>query len=211
MQFETFGEGKKVRYIACGDSGALGTGASSPNGAYAARIARALSTQYTVSYVNIAANGIKIKGFISGQLPLVIAAHPDIVVLSLGINDTFYMRSQNYILKNMRAVLRAFEEQSKAHIFVASLPDITGAVFFPRWYVRWFNRRAYLINAELKKLETKQVRIVDIYTIDWSSAGGRGKIFAADGLHLNDRGHEKLASIFLEHIQNCAILKRSDA
>lgn len=210
MIFKTFGTGHALRYVACGDSGTAGTGASSSEKSYAHLIASELSKNNTVSYANSSTNGALTKNFILRQLPQILSVDPDIIVLSIGINDAFYLYSCRKIIKNIKLVLRELEEKTHAKIFMASLPDITGAQFFPYLYILFFNRRARLINAELKKLENGRTKVVDIYTIDWSSTGGREKIFAADGLHLNNRGHEKLARIFLEHMQGCAILKRSN-
>jgi lysophospholipase L1-like esterase len=189
-----------VRYVACGDSGAAGAGASRHTLSYAYRIADALREEREVDYKNIAVNGTKTNGFIAQQLPVVVAADPDIVVLSIGINDMFYMRPRRYVVKNLRFIFNELTKKTHADIFMASLPDMTGAKFFPRLYIWLFNWRARRFNAALKNLEGGRVHVVDIYTIDWSDVGGRRNIFARDGLHLNDIGHEKLTQAFLKNI-----------
>lgn len=190
--------GSVLRYVACGDSGAVGTGASVKKNAYAYRIADALRMEHAIFYKNTAVNGEKTRNFIRQQLPAVIAANPDIVVLSIGINDMFYMRSQRYVLKNLRFIFSELRQKTRAQIFMASMPDITGAQFFPLPYVLFFNWRAQKINAALKAFEDKRVHVVDIYNIDWTDIGGREHIFARDGLHLHDIGHKEIARTFLK-------------
>ena len=82
-----FGEGKKLRYIAAGDSLAIGVGASSVENTFTHKIAEALGENYGVIYKNVAVRGAKTNDVIENQLPEIISFNPDIVVMTVGGND----------------------------------------------------------------------------------------------------------------------------
>ena len=95
-----FGQGEELRYIAAGDSIALGLGASSVENTFTYRVAESLGEKNKVVYKNIAIKGMRTKDFIEEQLPEIIAFGPDIVVITIGGNDATRLKSRESILDN---------------------------------------------------------------------------------------------------------------
>lgn len=167
-----------------GDSYTLGTGASDPSHRWSTRICEGRGWQE----VNPSMNGI---GFVNNRERLradlpgqVIAAEPDIVIVTMGLNDVFsYDRAGTAIHDQIRRDFARLKE---------ALPDARFVVVEPFWYteerpdsletiIGWVEQEADLIGADHISGASRWIQ-------------GRAGEMASDGLHPNDAGYDLLTA-----------------
>ncbi|WP_438354046.1 SGNH/GDSL hydrolase family protein [Microbacterium sp. CJ88] len=171
------GDGPIVAFY--GDSYTLGTGASDPSKRWSTRI----SAERGWREVNPSVNGL---GFVNHRdarhdLPgEVIAAHPDIVFVTMGLNDAFsYDRAADEIHQQIGADLTRLHD---------ALPDARFIVVEPFWYtavrppaleqiIAWVREGAASIGADYIPGASSWIQ-------------GRDGEMASDGLHPNDSGYD---------------------
>jgi lysophospholipase L1-like esterase len=122
-----FGIGSAMRYIAAGDSTAVGEGASSVEKTYPYKVAEYLGTKHTVEYKNVAVGGAKTQDIIDHELTAIIAYNPDIITISIGANDVTHLRSNSSISENYKTIVNELTakhcrySESQLGIFTASV------------------------------------------------------------------------------------------
>lgn len=178
---ESFPGGDTVAFY--GDSYTLGTGASDP----ALRWSSIVAAERGWNEVNPSVNGL---GFVNNRdaggpdlVEQVIAAKPDIVFVTMGLNDNFSMPGRAADIQ--AAITEDFSTLK------AELPKARFVVVEPFWYtderpesveqiIGWVREAASVINAD--------------YIPDASRwLEGRPELMASDGLHPNDAGYEVMA------------------
>lgn len=167
-----------------GDSYTLGTGASAPEQRWSTRIAEARGW----NEVNPSVNGL---GFINnrrtfgeGDLPSqVIAADPDIVFITMGLNDNF---SFDRAGAEIEAQIGADFARLKSE-----LPDAQFIVVEPFWYT---DTRPESVGTIIGWVEAAAADIGAEYIPGASRwLEGHPELMAADGLHPNDAGYAEMA------------------
>jgi lysophospholipase L1-like esterase len=181
------GDGPLVAFY--GDSYTLGTGASSPDRRWSSLI----SADRGWREFNPSVNGL---GFVNnrpatgaGDLPdLIIAERPDIVFVTMGLNDNFsYDRGAGRIHSAIVDDLGRLR---------AALPDARFVVVEPFWYtgdrpdsvdtiIGWVRDEAAAIGAEWIPGASRW--------LDGHYAGSPDSWMAADGLHPDDTGYARMA------------------
>ncbi len=170
-----------------GDSYTLGTGASGPAERWSTRI----STERGWNEFNPSVNGL---GFInnrsafgegSGDLPdQIIAEEPDIVFVTMGLNDNFSFTSR---ADDIEAQIAEDLDRLKT-----ALPDARFIVVEPFWYtdtrpesvdtiIGWVERAASDIDADYIPGASRWIE-------------GHPEWMAADGLHPNDTGYDAMTT-----------------
>ena len=183
------GDGPVVAFY--GDSYTLGTGASSP----AKRWSSIVSEERGWREVNPSVNGL---GFVnnrsafgegSGDLPdLVIAAEPDIVFVTMGLNDNF-----SFTTRADRIREQITTDLTRLH---DALPDARFVVVEPFWYteerpesvetiIGWVKAAASDIDADYIPGASRW--------LDGHYAGSDDSWMASDGLHPDDTGYARMA------------------
>ncbi|RUR01782.1 SGNH/GDSL hydrolase family protein [Labedella endophytica] len=183
------GDGPVVAFY--GDSYTLGTGASDPS----ARWSTVIAQQHGWREVNPSVNGL---GFVnargafgegSGDLPdLIIAADPDIVFVTMGLNDNFrYDSSADLIREQISADLTRLND---------ALPDARVIVVEPFWYTE---DRPESVSTIIGWVEAAAADIDADYIpgasrwLDGHYAGSDDSWMASDGLHPDDTGYAHMA------------------
>jgi len=169
-----------------GDSYTLGTGASDP----AKRWSTLISEERGWREFNPSVNGL---GFVnhrdrfgddSGDLPsLIIAEQPDIVFVTMGLNDAFsFDRAADQIHAQIDDDLRRLKD---------ALPDARFIVVEPFWYT---DDRPEAIETIIEWV-AEAAADIDADTIPGAShwIEGHPEWMAADGLHPNDEGYAEMA------------------
>ena len=159
----TIGAGAPLRYIAAGDSTAVGEGASSVEKTYTYRLADFLAQKYLVDYHNMAVVGDKTSDLVQNQLPAIIAFNPDIVTISVGANDINHWVASDQILANYKTIIATLTTKTTAKIYITDIPGLQNAKILPFWYRSWIDWRAKKLNLELLALETDRVKFIDIH------------------------------------------------
>ena len=168
-----------------GDSYTLGTGASDPS----KRWSTIISADRGWNEVNPSVNGL---GFVNNRdlLPpdgdlvdLVIASDPDIVFVTMGLNDNFSMPARS---DEVHAAIVADFTALRA-----ALPDARIIVVEPFWYT---DERPQSLET-ISSWVADEARGIGADRIDGAShwIEGHPEWMAADGLHPNDEGYAEMA------------------
>ncbi|SKC46834.1 SGNH/GDSL hydrolase family protein [Plantibacter cousiniae (nom. nud.)] len=178
------GDGPLVAFY--GDSYTLGTGASDP----ANRWSTVVSEERGWREFNPSVNGL---GFVnnrdrfgdgSGDLPsLIIAEQPDIVFVTMGLNDAFsFDDAADRIREQITTDLQRLRD---------ALPEARFIVVEPFWYT---DERPQSIETIIGWV-ADAAREIDADTIPGAShwIEGHPEWMAADGLHPNDEGYAEMA------------------
>lgn len=167
-----------------GDSYTLGTGASSPD----RRWSTIISEQRGWNEVNPSVNGLGFinnrRAFGDGDLPsMVIAADPDIVFITMGLNDNFSYDSR---AKEIKAQIT--DDLTRLE---TALPDARFIVVEPFWYTDERPRSVDMISSWVDSAAVG----IGADTIPGASRWieGHPEWMASDGLHPNDDGYAEMA------------------
>ena len=172
----------RTRVAFYGDSYTLGTGASG----FDKRWSTIISTERNWNEYNPSVNGL---GFVRNRVPendlpsQVIGSEPDIVFITLGLNDNFAF---DYAADEIRAAITADFTTLKA-----GLPDARFIVVEPFWYtdsrpgsvetiIGWVKAAAAAIDADYIPGASHWIE-------------GHPEWMAEDGLHPNDDGYAEMA------------------
>ncbi|CAO1649724.1 SGNH/GDSL hydrolase family protein [Salinibacterium sp. NG22] len=174
-----------VRVAFYGDSYTLGTGASASEN----RWSTVISQQRGWSEFNPSENGL---GFINnrstfgdGDLPsLIIADAPDIVIVTMGLNDNFSFDAR---ASDIRTQISADFDR-----LTTALPDARFIVVEPFWYT---DERPESVETIIGWVEAAASDIGADYIPGASHwIEGHPEWMASDGLHPNDEGYAALAT-----------------
>lgn len=176
-------DGPRVAFY--GDSYTYGTGASAEE----KRWSTILSEQRGWSEFNPSVSGL---GFVrnrtifgEGDLPsFIIADNPDIVIVTMGLNDNFTFHSQS---DELRANITGDFDR-----LTTELPDARLIVVEPFWYK---DERPASVDVIISWVHDAAAAVGADYIPDASYwLAGHPEWMASDGLHPNDAGHAAIAS-----------------
>lgn len=196
-----FGVGSSLRYIAAGDSTAVGEGASSVETTYPYLLLSELSKNNTVTYKNVGVSGAKTQDVIDKQLEHIISFNPDVVTLSVGANDSTHLWSRKTTLTNIQKIIADITSNTHATVYVAVVPNFKGGWLLPWAYIQLLEFRNNGLNKSITALESERVKIVNVHDFGWEKFSSMRDIYAADGFHPNDAGYQNWANAFLSRIQ----------
>jgi lysophospholipase L1-like esterase len=180
-------------YAAIGDSFTEGVGDELPDGrvrGWADLVAIGLAATSTspVGYANLAIRGRLLGPIVDQQLDAAIALAPALMSINGGGNDI--MRPRVSIETITDQLERAVDKAAGAgiHVLLASGANPTKHLPLGSFIEARGNRLADAIRARLPK---ENVTFVD----NWADAElGESRFWSHDKLHLNSRGHERVAS-----------------
>jgi acyl-CoA thioesterase-1 len=197
----TFGHGPKLKYIAAGDSTAVGVGASAVEKTYTYRVASYLATGHSVDYKNIGVAGSQTQDVLDKQLAQIVDYQPVVITISIGANDLNHLTSSKKILANYKQIISTLTEKTNAKIYITDIPGLINAQLLPSWYRYLLDKKAVKLNQQLLKLETGRVKFVNIHDFGWSNYQDIQVTFAADQFHPNDEGYNNWTNAFLDRIK----------
>lgn len=196
-----FGSGPTVRYIAAGDSTAVGEGASSVEQTYTYQLVKELSKTNEVTHSNVAVRGAKTQDVINKQLSQIIEFSPDVVTISIGANDNTHLVSSDSIYENYQEMIERLLSETKAKIYITNIPNFTGATLLPRVAVAVLEHRSKSLNPKLLALENapgnERIKIINIHDFGWDKFPDRSVTYSFDYFHPSDVGYKNWADAFL--------------
>jgi lysophospholipase L1-like esterase len=184
-------------YVALGDSLTAGRGDEGRDGrpiGWAQRLADVLSVRTTVRcrLINLAVDGATVGQVLAKQLPAVAACQPDLVSVTVGMND---IRVRGFDELSFKADLGQLLESlaaTQATLLTCTLPDITAIM---------------ALSPDLAEVARDRLRLAsDIIREQAQSYGARcldawampdvadPDLYAPDRVHLNSRGHQLMAA-----------------
>ena len=149
--------------------------------------------------INTGFGGSKASDLLYYLDELVLDFNPSKVIIYEGDNDISSGHKINFILKNIKSIIKKIQEKNKyvQIILISAKPSI----------MRWDLRRKYIqLNKKYKNLALKNnnIHYADIWSQMIDSGELKTDIFIEDGLHLNLKGYKIWEKVLRP------ILKRTD-
>jgi len=184
-------------YVAIGDSLTAGRGDEGRDGrpiGWAQRLADILSVRTTerCSLTNLAVDGAGVHEVLSKQLPAVAARKPDLVSVTVGIND---IRRRDFDELSFKADLgQLFEALAaiQATLLTCTLPDLTVIMSLSQELHEVVRERMRLASDIIRE----QAESYGAVCLDaWSLPGVTDPdLYGPDRLHPNSKGHQFIAA-----------------
>jgi lysophospholipase L1-like esterase len=190
------------RYVALGDSLTAGRGDVGADGrpvGWARRLSEILSdrTGVACAVTNLAVDGATVRRVLEQQLPQVNGTRPDLVSITVGMND---IRGPQFNPADFRAELgRLFDAVAAmgATILTCTLPDIAHVVELPAEHVEIAR---YRLGEASDIIRDQSARRGAVCLDTWAMRDlvASPELFTADRLHPNASGHRRLAAAFAD-------------
>ena len=184
-------------YVAIGDSLTAGRGDEGRDGrpiGWAQRLADILSVRTTerCSFTNLAVDGATVHDVLSKQLPAVAARKPDLVSVTVGVND---IRRREFDELTFKADLGQLFEAlaaTQATLLTSTLPDLT-AIMSLSPEVHEIVRERMRLASDIIREQAESYGAVCLDA--WSLPGVTDlDLYGPDRLHPNSRGHQFIAA-----------------
>jgi lysophospholipase L1-like esterase len=190
-------------YVALGDSMTAGTGDTGRDGrpvGWAQRLADILSVRTGVrcKLTNLATDGATVAKVLAEQLPAATAAQPDLLSVTVGMND---IRARGFDELTFKAGLGQLLEAlaaTKASVLTCTLPDLTAIMTLSADTAELARDRTRLASDIIRE----QADSYGALCLDaWSLPGITDPdLYCADRVHPNSRGHQLIAAAFADKL-----------
>jgi len=184
-------------YVALGDSLTAGRGDEGRDGrpvGWAQRLADILSVRTTVRcrLINLAVDGATVGQVLAKQLPGVSACRPDLVSVTVGMND---IRSRGFDEMGFKAGLGQLLEAlaaTQATLLTCTLPDLAAVLQLSPELTDMVRERTRLASAIIRE----QAKSYGALCLDaWAMpAAADPDLYGPDRIHPNARGHQFIAA-----------------
>ena len=194
------GTGKRVVWL--GDSTAAGVGASSSAGALPSQVADGLAAPEVAV---LAVSGARVGDVLADQVPKVAALRPDLVLISVGANDTIHLTGRGAFRHTYEKVVRALP--AGVPVVLLGVPDMGAIPRFAQPLRAVSGWRGRNLDAEVRRVAAEAGAVyADI-------AGPTGpsfrrhpdRYFAADDFHPSDAGYGLWADAVLKVLRNFSL------
>lgn len=186
------------RFVAVGDSCTEGIDDPHPDGTgyrgWADMVAEHLASQLPgLRYANLAVRGRRLDQIHAEQVPTAVDLKPDLVSVFGGANDVLQASTWDAgrTVASLRAAVRAVHGQATVVMF--TLPEM-------RWSPGGSRLRARIDVVNDAVLATAKEFGAIVVDVRDNPATGDRRYFAADRLHLGERGHQLLAAHVLSEL-----------
>lgn len=201
--FNEVDSGENLIYAALGDSLTSGMGLNKYENSFPYLLAKDLFLDgKKVSLKNFSYPGYRTDDLIENLLDQAIASNPQIITLLIGVNDIHGFYSQEKFKKNYQFILDRLTKETKAKIYVISLPYIGDDVF-----VAPFNYYSSQRTAEFNEIIKELARVHNIKYIDIAEPtktifSQDKSYYATDEFHPSAAGHALWEKIIFNDIKN---------
>jgi lysophospholipase L1-like esterase len=186
---------RQTTLVALGASDAFGVGTDDPDRQNWPRV---LSEELggPIHLVNLGMPGATLAQAEQIELPVALAAHPDIVVVWLAVNDFADGVSLDTYTAQLTSLLQTLHTRTSARVYVGNLPDLSLLPYFDSVNPTTLQTMVGQWNAAIASICAAQgTHLVDIGSA-WSQLADHPEYIASDGLHPSTIGAQKLADLF---------------
>jgi lysophospholipase L1-like esterase len=190
-----------AEFVAVGDSLTAGRDDIGEGGVrigWARRLAEMLSQRTGVpcALTNLAADGASVSAVLERQLPSVTPRRPDLVSLTVGMND---IREPGFGEADFAAGLGRLLDgltATGATVLTCTLPDIAAAIPLPAGLVELARQRMRAASEIIREQASRRGAVcLDM----WAMPEARNpELFGPDRIHPNASGHRLMAATFAE-------------
>jgi len=190
-------------FVALGDSLTAGKGDAGPGGhpvGWAQRLADVLSVRTAVrcTLTNMAEDRATVSSVLKEQLPKVAAAEPDLVSVTVGMNDIRARGFDEMTFKSELGQLLEGLAATKAKVLTCTLPNIAAIMPLPPELTEIARERMRLASDIIRE----QADSYEAVCLDaWSLPGiSDPELYSADRMHPNGKGHQFIAAAFADKL-----------
>lgn len=127
------------------------------------------------------------------RLQEIIDADPRKIFILIGTNDISREIPDSMILQNYKRMVQRIKAGSSSKIYFFTILPVNQHTNFQKHkgkavHINW-------INAEIKKLAAKNVKVIDLYRYFVDGEGQLKENLSYDGLHLNEAGYQEWAKV----------------
>jgi lysophospholipase L1-like esterase len=184
-------------YVALGDSLSAGRGDEGRDGrpvGWAQRLADVLSVRTAVRcrLINLAADGATVGQVLAEQLPAVAAYGPDLVSVTVGMNDIRVRGFDELSFKAGFGQLLEALTATEATVLTCTLPDVTAIMALSPDLAGVARERLRLASDIIREqAESYGARCLDAWAMPDVADP---ELYDADRVHPNSRGHQLMAA-----------------
>lgn len=191
------------RYVALGDSSAVGVGARE-GGGYPERIFQALrQAGAPVGFLNLGVSGATSQQLVDGPLQVLAQKRPHLVTLGIGTNDVWRLVPADLFARNVERMAEVLQSTG-AQVLVCNLIDLAlapAAVAAQSWTglpPQAFTARVRELNRPLEALAARpRFQLVDLFAFSQRELPGHPEYFCDDGFHPSALGYARWAELCL--------------
>ncbi|MGH2487625.1 MAG: SGNH/GDSL hydrolase family protein [Ktedonobacterales bacterium] len=187
-----------LTYVAIGASDAFGVGTDDPTqdnwpNVLAGELGH-LRAQ--VHLIDLGIPGSTVADAQDEELPVALAAQPDIVTVWLAVNDVADNVPLATYTSELNALLAALRTQTHARVYVGNLPDLTLLPYFANHDTATLRATVADWNAEIARVcAANGATLVDLHAYG-DALSQHPEYLAPDGLHPSTQGAQALAGVF---------------
>ncbi len=178
-----------------GASDAFGVGTANPQmESWPVLLAQQLSTK--THLIDLGIPGATVELAARDEVPVALAAQPDVVTILLGINDLDDGVSLASFDGQLRDVVRTLKNNTSATIYISNLPDLTLLPYFAKDDPLALSVEVTNWNADISAICADMgVNLVDLFAA-WNELAQHPEYISADGLHPSATGAARIAAAF---------------
>lgn len=190
-------------YAALGDSLTSGVGVEKYEESYPYLVALKLSQQKNVriELKTFSYPGARTTDLIRDLLDPAIASKPDMITLMIGVNDIHGRVGREEFRNNYEYVLGRLTKETRARIYVVSIPNIgTDESMLPP-YKYYFEMQTQSYNRIIKSLAEKHgLRFIDLTEATLAQSRKNDGYFSRDLFHPSAKGYQIWAQIIYDNL-----------
>lgn len=199
--------GRIFRYVALGDSTAVGTGADH-GGGYPERLFQRMRAQgWPVGILNLGENGAVSRDVLVSQVPKAVEVRPHLVTVGVGSNDLWRMVSEDDYAANLTAIADALAA-TQAQVVICNLVDL-GHAPVAKMAIDWLkvpvsaiSARVHGFNRHLATLASRpRFTVIDLHALGEQELRERHDFFGADGFHPSGAGYQRWSELLWPSVE----------
>jgi acyl-CoA thioesterase-1 len=188
-----------VRYVALGASDSVGVGA---------RDAEREGWVYQVysrlpagsKLINLGISGSRIDQAIDQQLPVALAADPELITVWLAVNDLNARVPLERYAADLDRLLGSLE-QTRARVLVGNVPDLAQLAAYRGVDPALVRNEVDSWNAVIASTTLRHgALLVDLHA-SWTELAQHPEYIASDGFHPSSEGHARLAELYWQTLE----------
>jgi acyl-CoA thioesterase I len=178
-----------ITYVALGDSTAVGIGGT--RGGYVSVLFRKLQEVRPGSKLRNYAMSGGTTDDVSRQIEKTVAAKPQLVTISVGVNDIRRGVSLKQFAANYDEILSRLTTETEAVVVISNIPDLSSSRHVPPVVRGHMQAMIEQFNARLREVANKRaVQLFDIYQLTHEELVRHPEYFSRDGFHPSDAGYD---------------------
>jgi len=195
------------RYVALGDSTAVGVGADF-GGGYPERLFQRMRAQgWHVGLLNLGESGAVSRNVLTTQVPKAVSVSPHLISLGIGSNDLWRMTPDDVFAQTLTEIADGLATTG-AQLVVCNLVDLAHAPIAKRT-IEWLkvstemiSERVGAFNRTLMALAARpNVTVVDLHSLGNIELANRADFFSADGFHPSGAGYQRWSELMWPSIE----------